>query len=189
MSSVQTHLMYQLRLDVAAFQPELFEANRRRLVDQGIHITTLAAELARDAVALDAIYEFHNECRRRQPPIEIRQRPIPRHLWVEACVDGDEALPDAYFIAVDGERYVGVSVVHRILGEPEVLTAGFTGVLAAESGRGIGLAVKSETIAYACSHGYQEIRTGVLAENVAMLRINEELGFRVDHQEVRRYVY
>jgi RimJ/RimL family protein N-acetyltransferase len=119
----------------------------------------------------------------------MRQDAIPRERWHAAFVDSDQALPDAYFVACDGDRYVGVSVVHRTADEPAVLIAGFTGVLLSHAGRGIGLGLKLETIAYARSHGYREIRTGVLAENLPMLRINKILGFQLHQEELKQYVY
>ena len=57
------------------------------------------------------------------------------------------------------------------------------------TGRGIGLGLKIETILYARDHGYAEIRTNLLDENLAMLRINEKLGFRVMRRELKQYRY
>jgi len=186
---LRTHLASDMALDLTSFDVGKHEAARRRLADQGLRLTTLAAERAARADALDRVYKLHNECRRRQPPLETRLDPIPRPDWVEAFVEGEEALPDAYFIAAEGERYLGVSMVVRNADEPSALTASFTGVLPEYSGRGIGLGLKIETIVYARAHGYAEIRTRLLDENVAMLRINEKLGFRVMRRELKQYRY
>lgn len=189
MPEVRTHLAYELCLDVAGFDASRFDAVLRRLVEQGVSFATLAAEQQHVSDALDRIYALHNECRRRQPPVEMRQIPIPRDFWVSSFVTGSEALPDAYFVAVDDARYIGVSVVHRTEDEPDVLTAGFTGVLPAHAGRGVGLGLKLETIVYARAHGYRQIRTAVLAENVPMVRINEAVGFRRISEDLKRYTY
>ena len=186
---LRTHLALDLALDLDSFDPAMFESPRRRLAEQGLRVTTLAAEQATRADALDRAYALHNECRRRQPPVETRLEPIPRPDWVEAFLEGEKALPDAYFIAAERERYLGVSVVVRVADQPAALTAGFTGVLPDYSGRGIGLGLKIETILYARAHGYSEIRTGLLDENLAMLRINEKLGFRVMRRELKQYRY
>jgi mycothiol synthase len=183
------HLAYTLRLDVAAVDPAPVHAARRRLAEQGITLTTLAAEQARDPQAWAQAYAVHNECRRRQPPIELRQTPIPPERWLAAFVNGSDALPDGYFIAVEGQRAIGVSVVHRAPSEPDVLIAGFTGVLVSHAGRGIGLGLKLATVAYAQAHQYRVIRTGVLAENVPMLRINEAVGFQRQSEELTSYTY
>jgi len=178
-----------MALDLNSFDPAAFEPARRRLAEQGLRVTTLAAEQAGRANALDRAYALHIECRRRQPPIETQLDPIPRPDWVAAFLEGEEALPDAYFIAAEGERYVGVSVLVRIADQPAALTAGFTGVLPDYSGRGIGLGLKIETILYARVHGYAEIRACLLDENLAMMRINEKLGFRVMRRELKQYRY
>ena len=186
---LRTHLASDMALDLRSFDPANFEPARRSLAEQGIRVSTLAAEQAVRADALDRAYALHIECRRRQPPVDTRLDPIPRLSWEEAFLEGDEALPEAYFIAAEGERYVGMSVLLRIADQPEALIAGFTGVLPEYSGRGIGLGLKIETILYARDHGYAEIRTSLLDENLAMLRINEKLGFRVMRRELKQYRY
>jgi mycothiol synthase len=187
--SVKSYVAYYLSLDVTNFDPERFQREGRRLSEQGIRVTTLAAERTLNKGALDRVYALHNECRRQQIPVETRRTPIPRERWDQAFVDDDLALPDGYFIAVDRGEYVGVSVIHRVTDQPDTLEAGFTGVRTVDLGRGIGLGLKIETILYARARGYREIRTGVLADNLAMLHINEKLGFRVRSQEYKQYVY
>ncbi len=83
-------------------------------------------------------------------------------------------------------RYVGVSVVHQVPGEPDVLTGGFTRVLPADSGPGIGAGLKLETIAYARSRGYRAKHSALLADNVPMLRTDEAMGFRLYRQELKQ---
>lgn len=88
------------------------------------------------------------------------------------------ALLDAFFLAADGDRYVGVSWLSRRHLEPGVLTQGFTGVVRGHRGRGIALALKLETVRYAHERGHREIRADNDVRNQPMLRINEALGFR-----------
>jgi mycothiol synthase len=173
-----THLALDLVLDLDPFDPAPFEPIRGALRAQGIAFTTLAAELAGAADAADAVYALHNECRRRQPPVEMRAEPIPRERWDASFLTGPLGLPDGYVVAVDAATPVGVGALHRVADDPGALTAGFTGVLPTHSGRGIAVGLKLETIAYARAHGYRELRTGLLAENAAMLRVDERVGCR-----------
>ena len=52
-----------------------------------------------------------------------------------------------------------------------------TGVLPAYRGRGIAMALKLATIAYAQARGSTEIRTWNEVQNTGMLVINDRLGF------------
>ena len=55
------------------------------------------------------------------------------------------------------------------------------------TGRGIGYALKASLIRYALKHGFRELRTTVLADNLAMLRINETLGFERYREFIQSY--
>ena len=90
---------------------------------------------------------------------------------------GPNALPEAQFLALDGDRYVGISALYRPLAQPGVISQGLTGVLREYRGRGIAMALKLQTVRYAREGGYREIRTWNDARNRPMLRINEALGF------------
>jgi RimJ/RimL family protein N-acetyltransferase len=54
---------------------------------------------------------------------------------------------------------------------------GFTGTVASHRGRGIARAVKMETLAQAIELGVDSVRTDNDQRNVAMLHINEDLGY------------
>ncbi len=85
-------------------------------------------------------------------------------------------LPDANFIALDGDRYVGFSNLWKSQGDDHLHT-GLTGILRAYRRRGIALALKLRAVAYAKARGAPVIRTGNETGNRAMLSINEKLGF------------
>src|SRR5205085_2500645 len=73
--------------------------------------------------------------------------------------------------------YVGMSYLHRDPDEPGRLLQRITAIHAEYRGRGIALALKLKTIAYAQQHGFHEIRTAVESNNPSMLAINAKLGF------------
>jgi hypothetical protein len=68
-------------------------------------------------------------------------------MWLDQPYD----LPDAYFIASDGDTYVGVSDLHVRGAAPRHLFQGFTGVFAPYRRRGIARALKLAGIRYARS--------------------------------------
>lgn len=86
--------------------------------------------------------------------------------------------PEGYFVAMDGDRFVGVSILERDLANPRHLHTDDTGVHRDYRRRGIALALKAQAIAFAKSAGYERIRTDNDATNHAMLSINERLGFK-----------
>ena len=153
-----------------------------RVARQGIALTTLAAERERApdrARLLRALDALEAECEagvpRNGPPPARAPGTFARRLAADPLL-----LPDGYFLAKDGARYVGLSSLSRADYSPAVFKQGLTGVLRAYRGRGIATALKLETVRYARAHGYAEIRTWNAAGNAPMLRINDALGFRKD---------
>jgi GNAT superfamily N-acetyltransferase len=179
-------LAHELRLDLHDVSVASLDGWKQRLT--GVRLTNLSREHDRDPASLDRIYALHCDCYLHQPPLALRRAPIPFHLWIWGSLEArDEALPDAYFVARAARRYVGVSTVVRLRRLPGVLECRFTGVLPEFAGRGIGHALKAETVRYAIEHGYRELRTVVLADNVPMLRINESLGFQLHRSFIQSY--
>lgn len=165
---------WESRLDLAAFR--MTEFADRWGIPAGIEITTLAAEVANDLEAPRKVYELDCEL----------AADVPRHdpftppgfeLYRQHLLESPRAMPDAHFLAKEGDRYVGVSNLERFDALPDVLHTGFTGVRREYRGRGIAFALKLRAIDYAILHGIREIRTGNSTLNAPMLGINERLGF------------
>lgn len=165
------------RLDVAGFDPGPFASADERVAKQGIAVTTLADELARDPLVVRPLYELANRGDLGAPSLDPLT-PIPFEEWLKGEIDDPQLLPDAYFLARDGERLVGLSSLLRLAGQPDALDTGYTCVDPDYRGRGIAMALKLRAIAYARAHGYREIRTDNHSLNRPMLRINEALGFQ-----------
>ncbi len=89
-----------------------------------------------------------------------------------------QLLPEGYFIAKDGENYVGMSDVHRIDTEPGVLQQDDTGVIREYRGQGIATALKLKITEFGQRNGYRTIKTWNDSINAAMLAVNVKLGFK-----------
>jgi len=177
-------LVYELALDLTAAPRDRIDAARRDR-PAAVDIVSLSSLLDADPSSAERAYALHSECYRLQPPAMAHDEPIPYHLWRWGSIEArGEALPDAYFVAVEGNDFVGLSTVVQQLRLPGVLQSRFTGVLPAHRNRGIACLLKAETIAYALDHGYRELRATVLADNAPMLHLNESFGF----QRRREYV-
>jgi GNAT superfamily N-acetyltransferase len=166
---------WETRLDLARFDPAPFARYLTRMQDMGVALTTLAEERRRDDGVLRRAYELHNAVV-ADIPSPIPFTPPSFEDYMRARVESPWALLDAYFLAVVGGRYVGVASLERPA-EGTHLYHNVTGVLREFRGRGIAMALKLATVAYAQQHGYAEIRTWNEIHNTGMLAINDRLGF------------
>jgi ribosomal protein S18 acetylase RimI-like enzyme len=164
-------------LDTRGFDVTRFQPTLDRVAARGITIVTLADERARDPQCLPRLYELHTAIT-REIPLPGHPHPQPGLAWFERSISSaPRALPEAFFIAKDGQRYAGESYMQRIEGLPGQLSHKATGVHRDYRGYGIAMALKLATIAYARRHGYTHIWTGVESNNPSMLAINARLGF------------
>jgi mycothiol synthase len=167
---------WQSRLDVSAFNFARFAGAAPRVAQQGVRLTTLAAGLARDPEVLTKVYDLMLACE-HDVPSAAAVTDTPYEMFLAHTVEGPNALPDAHFLAVAGDRYVGTSALMRAAAMPGVLFQGLTGVRREYRGCGIAMALKLQTVRYAREHGHTEIRTWNASLNRPMLRINEAMGF------------
>ena len=163
------------RLQVAAFRPEPFQSKVDRVLQSGIVVKTMAELSAEDPDWKRKVYELEWECVQDVPTTDpLTKRTF--ETFESAILHHPRLLKDAWFIAVDGERYVGLSVLWRNPAKKELLETGLTGVVRSHRRRGIATAMKLRAIEYAQSYGATELITDN-EENNPMFQINLRLGF------------
>ena len=91
-------------------------------------------------------------------------------------------------VAIDGERYIGISNLW-LAEAPKELHTGFTGMYREYRKRGIATALKVRALGVAKSLGYERIMTWNDSTNAGMLGINYRLGFEkrpawIDYEKV-----
>jgi mycothiol synthase len=91
-------------------------------------------------------------------------------------------LPAATFIALDGERWIGLAALMK---GHDFLLNSMTGVVRDWRGRGLARWLKLHTIRCAIERGASEIRTFNDSVNEAILALNRSFGFRVTSVELR----
>lgn len=170
---------WESRLDVNAFDFAPFAAAEPRAAAEGITITTLATELAERGESDEMLRAIFDMGQAAFMDVPFPDPPTPFHYdeWVKWTLEAPGGLKDAYFLAKDGARYVGISDLHKNDSHPEAIFQGFTGVIREYRGKGVAMALKLQTVKYALANGYRQIRTGNNTRNRPMLRINEAMGF------------
>jgi mycothiol synthase len=144
----------------------------------GISVTTYAEEYPNRGERLArALFDLETAAQRAEPDYDPDSAML-FDQFVAYELNPHVFLSDATFLALDGERVVGVSRLARESSHPAVVHVGFTGVHPDYQGRGIAFALKLRTIHYARAHGFREIRTQNDTRNAPMLHINEALGFQ-----------
>ena len=145
----------------------------------GIRILT-CPELEADPGRDQKLFELDKEVSLDIPTGEALVDPS-FELWKAEFLESRRVLKDAFFVAVAGHDYVGLSTLWT--DGPRLLTA-MTGVRRTHRGLGLALALKLRGIQYAKDHG-KEITTMNDAPNAAMISINEKLGFERAPEWVR----
>jgi GNAT superfamily N-acetyltransferase len=167
---------WESRLDVQGFDFGPFATAEDRVTAQGITLTSLQDEGAQDEQVLRKVYALDVECTKDEPAVEP-VTPSPYEMWVKDVLESPWSLPEAFFLAKDGDRYVGLSALFKNMSLPHVLQQGFTAVDREYRGKGVAMALKIRGARYALDRGIKEIRTHNNTRNRPMLRINEAMGF------------
>lgn len=174
---------WQSRLDVNGFDPTPFAGTMERVANQGIEITTLAAERDSNENALSDAYELDQVISRDVPDIEPYTE-VSFDTFRKNVIDAPYSLPEAFLIATHAGRYVALARMFGSEEEPDILYQGLTGVIPEYRGKGIAMALKLATVESARRLGMREIRTWNDTMNRPMLRINEAMGFQKQPAEI-----
>jgi len=168
---------WESRLVVAEFDFDRFAGAAERVAAQGIRISTFADELASDPDAARKAYELTDHCRRDVPAMD-QPTDVTFAEWKKDWTDAPSFLPDAFFVAIDGQgRWLGMSNLQRSIEDPSFIWQGLTGVRREARGRGLAMALKVMTVRYAQRLGVDHIKTWNDQRNQPMLAINVAMGF------------
>jgi|SRR5579859_163338 len=168
--------MWTSALDLTAFDPSRFAHVVPAVEARGIQIRSLADLGPTDPVVRRRLYEMWLEVRQDVPDPATDDYVVVPFERFQENIDRPYLLPAGYFVAVDGDQYVGTS---QLWMSPEagVLRTGLTGVRRAYRRRGIALAMKVRSLELGQRLGYQRVITENELHNQGMLAINDELGF------------
>jgi GNAT superfamily N-acetyltransferase len=165
---------WENRLHVDVFDLSAYSEVEDKPRSHGIEFKTLR-ELESDPGRDQKLYELHWELIQDVPHSDELTK-MPFEIFKTRVLDNPNFLPDAYWIAVHGDEYVGTSGLSSSQGNKDLYT-GLTGVKRAYRHKGIALALKIMGIRYAKVNGNPIIKTWNESNNRPMLEINERLGF------------
>ncbi|MEA3334335.1 MAG: GNAT family N-acetyltransferase [Chloroflexota bacterium] len=168
-------------LDPAAFEPERFSGVVQAMQDSGITIRTFGE--------LDAIYPDHlrrlfdlDRIIMQDIPWHDDFTPVPFEHFAKRLEDNPNLMPNGFLVALDEDRYIGLTNLWASEATDTILYTGLTGVLRDYRRQGIATALKVQAISYAKSltsseGGPPEIRTDNHEDN-PMFLLNLRFGFQ-----------
>ena len=174
---------WRSRLEVASGDTSQLAPLVRTLASGGIEITTLSREGVNDLQVLKRIHDL-DVVTGKDVPRNGAYSPFSFELFRRVYLEGENFLPDAWFLAREGNQYVGVSSGAREPAQPHVLQQYFTGVRPEFRRRKVALTLKLMLIDFAKRNGYARIETTNDSLNAPMWTLNRGLGF----QKVREVI-
>ena len=163
-------------LDVMAFDAARFEPVAARVRAAGIRIVPLSALQQSDPDWKREIYELRWTLSQDVPSTEPRSKPTFESFEAH-ILNSPHFVPEAWFVALDGDQYVGMSRGWIDGSNAAQFNNELTGTLRSHRRRGIATALKLHVIAFARENGARVIITGN-AEGNPMYALNQKLGFR-----------
>jgi len=168
---------WRSRLEVAPSDTSRLASLVRTLTSDGVEFTTLSREGVTDLHVLHRVHDLDSVAGRDMPR-DGTYRPYSFEQFRRLFLEGENFLPDAWFLAKVGNQYVGLSSGAREPAQPKVLQQYFTGIRPEFRRRRIALALKLMFIDFAKRNGYARIETWNDSLNLPMWTLNQGLGFQ-----------
>ena len=166
---------WESTLDLSRCELERFQNDVDRVVSSGIDITSVASYAAEHRNWKRELHQIYTDVERDVPvPFPTQEMGFEDF---ETLSLGRRFVGEGFFVAVDGDELVGLTEPQPVDDVPEAIEQNLTGVRADYRDRGIASALKSQAAIWAAQAGYTSIRTQTAQSNVAMLAVNERLGF------------
>lgn len=151
------------------------EECRQEMRRQGVALHPLSEDTGSDRY--QQLYEMVIESE-RDIPTTVPWRVLTFPEWERFWLGNPGIREDRFWIARTDGRIVGTSVLDCPVVRGVPWTA-FTGTARSVRGRGIARALKYESMAQAIAAGFTRVRTNNDADNPSILRINNQMGYRL----------
>lgn len=162
-------------LDLESFDFGPYSGLPEAVESTGIRLVRLNA-LQSEAGWEERLRELYNAIQADVPDIDPAAE-VSAEQFKKSYLGSPDFTPEGHFIALDGDRWVGLSTLWRG-SRPERVDTGLTGTLSGYRRRSIALALKLRSLEWAKGQGVISVRTTNASTNAGMLAINDRLGFR-----------
>lgn len=170
----QFGIRFESAIDLRKLDPDRFAGVFERVAAAGYRLVTLAELSAARPGYERELYEVENT--------SLRDVPFPGGATFDLSFDQwrknlDNPTLDraASFVALHGERVVGLTLIEQLKDGPAITDA--TGVLREHRNRGVALALKVKSLAALKANGRAEARTHNDTANPSIIHLNEKLGY------------
>jgi RNA polymerase sigma factor (sigma-70 family) len=174
----ETVRLLDLRLAIAETNLSPIFPVMERVTARGITISTLREERERDPRYVKKLYELTATLKQDDPARDFFSPPSYYEREARLWLERPYVLPDAYFIAKDGDDYIGVTDLNLLEAVPGGMSVGFTGVRREYRRQGIATALKARAIEHARRHGVRTIRAFNRPAHASIFTLNKRLGFK-----------
>ena len=169
-------------LDVAAFDPGVYDRVRARIAEQGLEILSLAELSKRDPGWQKKVYDLEILLNKDVPrPSGFSPPPFEKYRQTE--FEAPEFMPELWLVALDGDVYVGMTSLWKHGDDQTMMETGLTGIRREYRRQGVATAMKCSVIEQAQRTGVQIIQT-YNEENNPMFHLNLRLGFEAQPADV-----
>lgn len=164
-------------LKPAEFDSTPFAGYPDRIAEHGLVVKPLAEIIPNDPDWQTKLWELEWILEQDEPtPDEPKKQPFDQ--YVKETLEDPQFRPESWFMALDGDRFAGMSCLWPDKMKPHLIHTGWTGVDRPYRKKGVAIAMKLAAIAYAKAN--PEITT-IQTDNHEtnwMYQINLRLGFR-----------
>lgn len=177
-------VIQEYRLPIAEADTRAHTELRARLAGEGVRVASLENWGRTDEAFLRALQHLWAEAGEEAPdPNQLRNS---FDSWQQQVLHGPGQAPDTHWIALEGERPVGMTFLKRL--SEDAFENDYTCVAPGFRSRGIATALKLSAIRWAQNQGAQWFYTSSEVSNQAMISINTRLGYRpgAQRREVAR---
>ncbi|GAB4324388.1 MAG: GNAT family N-acetyltransferase [Candidatus Zixiibacteriota bacterium] len=173
---VEDMRMWESWVDLGTFDSSPYEPVIARVLNSGIRFRSFA-DIQNDEGWLERLYEFIVHIQADMPSPEA-YTPMSFEFFKNVEIGRPSLIPDGYLVAVDGDRYIGVTVLHKDDTDPSRLNTDDTGVHRDYRRQGIATALKVTSLKWARARGIKRVYTMNESTNQPMLALNTMLGFQ-----------
>jgi GNAT superfamily N-acetyltransferase len=164
------------RITLSEFDPGTWDEVVERVKESGIRIVPLEELKEEDPDWRKKLWELDWLLSLDVPEVdEPKKREF--EVYCRQTFDKPTFFPEGFFVALDGDEYVGVSMLEKNLADKTKLQTDLTGVVRSHRRRGIATALKVHALSKARTTEAEFVETDN-EENNPMYTLNVKLGFK-----------